>query len=129
MPRARVVYYKDEKGRAPVLDWLDDCRSDDAIARCRDKIERLQAQGHEARRPVCAHLDGDIHEIRARVGKANYRILFAFHGHVAVVLLHGCTKEDVVPVSDIKRANERLGKYLKDPEARTYSEFPDDYPE
>ncbi len=85
-------------------------------------MERLAAFGHELRRPSADYLRGGIYELRARHGRLNYRILYFFHGHYLVVLVHGLRKEDIVPESDIQRAIKRKELYEKNPEAHTYKE-------
>jgi DNA-dependent RNA polymerase auxiliary subunit epsilon len=50
MPRISVVFYQEDAGRVPVLDWLDHLpvKTQDE---CRVRIERLRDLGHELRRP------------------------------------------------------------------------------
>jgi hypothetical protein len=36
------------------------------------------ARGHELRRPYADYLRAGVHELRARVGRVNYRILYFF---------------------------------------------------
>jgi phage-related protein len=63
-----------------------------------------------------------IHELRARKGRVNYRLLYFFNGPGTAVLVHCLTKTDVVPASDINRALRRKRWFLADPEAHTYTE-------
>lgn len=55
MPKTHVVFYQEDDGRAPVLEWLDTL-SPKAQDKCRIKIERLQELGHELRRPEADYL-------------------------------------------------------------------------
>ena len=50
MPKTKVVFYREEDGTVPVLDWLDGL-PDKVKAKCRVRIERLKVLGHELRRP------------------------------------------------------------------------------
>lgn len=50
MPRTHVVFYQEDDGTAPVLDWLDSLPPK-AQDKCVVKIERLRELGHELRRP------------------------------------------------------------------------------
>ena len=50
MPRTTVVFYRDDHGRVPLLEWLDGLPRK-AQDKCRVKIERLQELGYELRRP------------------------------------------------------------------------------
>ena len=63
MPRIRVVFYQETAGSAPVLEWLD-ALPPRAQDKCRVKIERLQALGHELRRLEADFLRDGIHELR-----------------------------------------------------------------
>lgn len=49
MPRIDVVFFREDDGSVPVLDWLDDL-TPRAKVKCRFKIERLRELGHELRR-------------------------------------------------------------------------------
>jgi hypothetical protein len=85
MPQIEVVFYRDDDGSVPVLDWLD--RLDDrARAKCVVRIERLKELGHELRRPEADYLRDGIYELRIRLQSVSYRILYFFHGRTAAVL-------------------------------------------
>lgn len=83
MPPIQVLTYQAAEGEVPPHDWLREVgvNSRDAAARCRDLIQRLADQGHALRRPSAAPLRDGIHELRARVGRVNYRVLYFFNGH------------------------------------------------
>lgn len=40
MPETRVIFYQDEKGKVPVLDWLDELERKDpkGLINCLDRI-------------------------------------------------------------------------------------------
>jgi phage-related protein len=118
MPATRVVLFAERDGSCPLLEWLDEIPS---LARdkCVVRIERLAALGHEMRRPEADLLRDGIHELRARLGRVNYRILYFFHGRQAVVLSHGLTKERAVPSRDIDLALSRRAAHLNDPTKHT----------
>lgn len=94
--------------------------SPDAAARCRDLIRRLADHGHHLRRPSSAPLRDEIHELRARVGRVNYRMLYFFNGPGVAVLTNGCTKEGAVKDTDIDRAVRYKLKFRADPAGHTY---------
>ncbi len=75
----------------------------------------LAALGHELRRPHADLLRDGIYELRARVGRVNYRLLYFFHGRDVAVVAHGLTKEREVPDGDIERAIERKANYERSP--------------
>lgn len=107
-----------------MLEWLQDLRRKDwrAFAKCVALVERLRESGHELRRPTADLLRDGIYELRGRVGRKNYRLLYFFHGQGVAVLAHSLTKEAAVPVTDIERAIRRKAAFEQDPEAHTYKE-------
>lgn len=121
MPRIRVVFYQETAGSVPVLEWLDALPSK-AQDKCRVKIERLQALGHELRRPEADFLRDGIHELRVGLQGINYRILYFFHGKIVAVLAHGLEKERVVPPREIEEAIRRKQRFEQDPGAHIYQE-------
>lgn len=121
MPRTHVVFYQEDDGTAPVLDWLDSLPPK-AQDKCVVKIERLRELGHELRRPEADFLRDGIYELRVGLGGVNYRILYFFHGKGAVVLAHGLTKERVVPPREMDEAIRRKRKFEQDPDKHTYQE-------
>lgn len=103
MPITEVVFYQDSDGVAPALNWV--LQQPHAV---QDKlwvaIERLEQLGYELRRPESAPLRDKIYELRIKHRRVHYRLLYFFHGTIAAVLAHGCTKEDAVDTADIDRA-------------------------
>lgn len=122
MPRTTVVFYREADGTAPVAEWLAQLRrtTPRAFAKCVVRLERLAELGHEPRRPEADTLRDGIHELRARLGHVNYRLLYTFHGRVVAVLLHALTKEDAVPDRDIDLAVTRKRAFDADPKAHTF---------
>ena len=128
MPRTEVIFYCDERGEAPVVEWLRELRRRDrkAYAKCSARIQVLAQLGHELRRPMADYLRDGIHELRIRHGHVNYRILYFFHGQDLVILTHGLTKESEVPDADIERAIERKEAFAKNPAKHSYPEENED---
>jgi len=124
MPKTDVGFYCDEDGTAPVLNWLDELAGKDerAYLKCRETIKRLELLGHELRRPTADLLQDGVYELRARVGRVNYRILYFFHGRNVAILAHGFTKEGKIPRADLKRALDRKTAFEANPERHTYKE-------
>jgi phage-related protein len=69
------------------------------------------ARGHELRRPYADYLRAGVHELRARVGRVNYRILY-FFGDDEIILSHGFTKEREIPDAEIERARRHRSEAL-----------------
>lgn len=124
MPQTEVRFYCEADGSAPVLEWLDGLAASDrkAYLKCREVIDRLERFGHELRRPTADLLEDGIYELRARVGRVNYRVLYFFHGRGVALLAHGLTKEREVPRADLRRARDRKEKFEANPTRHTYRE-------
>jgi phage-related protein len=121
MPQTRVVFYRDDDGTVPLLEWLDGL-PEKAQDKCRLKIERLQELGHELRRPEADFLRDGIYELRVRLQRVNYRILYFFHGTTAAVVSHGLAKERAVPAKEIDRAIFHKEQFEQDPDRHSYEE-------
>lgn len=123
MPRTDVYFYQEAKGDVPVLDWLRKLHGSNprAAEKCQAVIERLAELGHELRRPQADLLRDGVYELRVRVGRVNYRVLYFFHGRGVAILAHGLTKEKAVPKADIERAITRMRRFEADPQAHTYT--------
>ena len=80
-----------------------------------------EALGHELRRPEADLLRDGIHELRARLGSVNYRILYFFTGRQVAVLGHAITKEDSIPPRDIELAVKRMHAFKSNPKAHTFA--------
>ena len=124
MPITRVIFFQDEAGHAPVLDWLEALKEGNpkAWANCRAKIVLLSQFGHELRRPAADFLRDGIYELRAKQGHVQYRILYFFHGRNVAVLSHSLTKEDSIPAVEIERALKRKRMFEQNSEKHTYGE-------
>jgi phage-related protein len=127
MPRTVVVFFRDEAGKVPVVEWLRELRRTDrqAYAKCVVRIRRLVAMGHELRRPEADFLRDGIYELRAKKGRVNYRILYFFHGSQMATLGHALTKEGAIPDAEIERTIKRKEIFARHPARHSYEEeFP-----
>jgi len=121
MPKTKVIFFKEDDGSVPVLDWLNDLPAK-AVTKCLVKIVRLRELGHELRRPEADLLRDKIYELRVGLQGINYRILYFFHGEIAAILSHGIVKESVVPSKEIDRAIERKKQFEQNPKMHTHEE-------
>lgn len=121
MPGARVIFYREENGEVPLLEWFDQI-SKKAIVKCRLKIARLQELGHELRRPEADYLRDEIYELRVSLQGMQYRMLYFFHGNVAAVVSHGIVKEAKVLPREIDLAIKRKQRFEQSPGRYTYEE-------
>lgn len=85
VPVITVVFYQEDDGTVPVLEWLDSLPRK-AQDKCFVRISRLEELGHELRRPEADLLRDNIYELRIGLQGINYRILYFFHGKQAAVL-------------------------------------------
>lgn len=125
MPETRIIFYQDEEGKVPVLDWLDKLEQQDqkGLLNCLDRIQKLASMGHELRRPLADFLRDGIYELRASHRRVQYRILYFFHGRNIAIVAHAIIKEDAeVPDIDINRAINRQRLFISDPANYTYEE-------
>lgn len=121
MPKTHVVFYQEDDGTVPVLEWFDTL-SPKAQDKCRVKIERLQELGHELRRPEADYLRDGIYELRIGLQGVNYRILYFFYGKVTAVLAHSLLKERAVPAHDLNEALRRKHDFERALVQHTYQE-------
>jgi len=106
LPPTQVIFFRDEQGRIPLLDWLDSL-PDKARLKCLARLQRLEALGHELRRPEADYLRDGVYELRASYQGVHHRMLYFFHKTDAIVVSHGLQKEREVPATEINRAIER----------------------
>jgi phage-related protein len=121
MPRTNVLIYQDDDGTVPFLEWFETLPRK-AQDKCRVRIERLRELGHELRRPEADYLRDGIYELRVRLQRINYRMLYFFHRDIAALLSHGLVKESQVPPKEIDRAVANRRKFEKNPEQHTHEE-------
>ena len=77
-PAPEVVFYRDDDGTVPVLDWLTGL-SRKARLKCLVRIERLRELGYDLRRPEADLLRDGVYELRVSLNHVQYRILYSFH--------------------------------------------------
>ena len=119
MPSTKVVYYLENDGSVPIVEWMAGLPRK-ASAKCLAYLSRLQSEGYELRRPIADYLRDGIHELRPSWGGVHYRILYFFQGHDAIVVSHGLTKESKVPAAEIERATKRMQRFRSDPRRHTF---------
>jgi len=121
MPATTVLFFRDDDGSVPLLEWFAGLppRAQD---KCRVRLERLAELGHELRRPEADLLRDGIHELRVGLQGIHYRMLYFFHGRGAVVVSHGLVKERAVPPREIDLACRRRARFAADPGRHTHEE-------
>ncbi len=113
MPQVDVVFFADDSGCVPVLEWLAGLPP-----KARDKfivrVERLAECGSDLRRPEADLLRDGIYELRVRH--------MDFFRAQRAVLCHGLRKEREVADQDIERAISRRDAFVDNSEKHTFSE-------
>jgi phage-related protein len=119
MPGREVWLYR-EGPKVPALEWLMilDAKARQRCLRC---LELLRLKGHELHRPAADYLRDGIYELRTKWRGINYRMLYFFHGDVAVVVSHGFAKQRPrVPELEIELALARRSRFQGHPESHTF---------
>jgi len=120
LPRIEVVFFREEDGTVPVVDWLAEMPAA-ARAKCLVRLDRLEELGHELRRPEAEYLGNGIYELRTKHHGVNYRMLYFFHGKIAAVASHGIVKQQAaVPPQDIVKATQRKARFVTNPRRHTF---------
>src|SRR3990170_1835964 len=116
MPKTTIHFFREEDGAVPFLEWLAELkrRQRKAFEKCLYMLDMLRQFGHELRRPQADLLRDGVYELRTRVGRVNYRVLYGFVGKDLILVSHGITKESSVPDAEINVAVARLALYLRD---------------
>jgi phage-related protein len=108
-----IEYFETANGRRPVQEFVDslDRRSKAKIARTLDLLQEL---GVNLGMPYAKHVEGDMWELRTRVGSNQYRIIYFLYTGGAFILLHGFMKKSgQIPQRDLRTARDRRAEFLK----------------
>jgi len=109
-PHWRVVFYEKEDGRCPIAEFLDGLGSKQR-AKVLAVIDLLEEEGSRLRRPYAGFLRDGIYELRVRVSRVRYRVLYFFYSRTDIVLTHSFRKKSKsAPKNEIARA----ARYRKD---------------
>ena len=108
-----VVFYRDEQGGTPVLEFLKglDHEAQQSIGWA---IEQLRTRNVRAREPLVKHLEGKLWELR-RESKTNiYRVIYFFFMGRRIVLVHGFQKKTTkTPPQELVLARTRYTSFMK----------------
>jgi phage-related protein len=115
-----VVYYREDDGSIPILDWFDTLSSG-AILKCLARLNRLEELGHRLRRPEADYLEAGIYELRVKHLGVNYRMLYFFHERLVVVVTQGFSKQQArIPARELSGARRRKVEFEANPPAHTF---------
>jgi hypothetical protein len=120
MPQTVIRVFRDEDGTIPLKDWLEGLKQTGsrAYAKCLERIELLAQLGNELRRPLADILRDGVYELRMKVGKVNYRILYFSAAPMSPAYLMASRRK---AKSQIPRSRPRYseGNWLRRPSAST----------
>lgn len=119
MPQIKIIFYQEENGKVPILEWLDKLPNK-VQTKCFVKLERLSQLGYELKRPEADILRDNIYELRIGFQGINYRILYFFYKNQAIIISHGLTKEKRVPPLEIDKAITNKNKFEQNPDLYSY---------
>ena len=114
-----VVLFAEPDGSCPVRQWLDGL-PEGARLKVLDRVTRLSELGYKLKGPLAAPLRDGLHELRARCGNVQYRVLYFFCEHRAVLTNGFVKKGSKVPAAEIDVAASRRSSFELDPDAHTY---------
>lgn len=102
-----LVFYRTERGREPVRDWLKGLDRSDRLDIGAD-LQRLQYRWPVGM-PLCRAMGGGLWEVRTNLrGRRTGRVFLCFHGGVAYAL-HGFLKTTrATPEEDLALARARM---------------------
>ena len=114
-----VVLFAEPNGSCPIRQWLDGL-PERARLKMLERIERLKEYGYELKGPFAAPLNNGLHELRARCGNVQYRILYSFCEHRAVLTNGFVKKGNKVPAGETDVAASRRSSFERDPDSHTF---------
>ena len=107
-----IEFYDTERGKRPVQEFLDslDAKVKAKVARTLDLLEEF---GIALGMPYAKPVEGDLWELRVRVGTNRYRFLyFLFTGNTFVILHGFIKKSSAITPQDLRIARDRKKDYL-----------------
>jgi len=121
---ARIVFYRNSRGRLPAFDWLRELRQRDAaLYVCvAAALHELGACGRALGPPLCVHLADGLYLLRPLAPKPCAPILYFFHGHEAVALGPVKRDGDPPPMQTLVSASHLRREFERDPWGRSHEE-------
>ncbi len=110
--RWRIEYYQSGNGKYPVEEFIDslETKSQARIARTIDLLEEF---GIGLGMPYARYLEKQLWELRVRLGRNRYRIIYFLATEKTFIFLHGFSKKtDIVPRADLEIAKNRRDDFL-----------------
>ena len=112
-PQWEVIYYEDDSGACPVLDFLK-TRTTREQAKFSAWVQQLTIKGPILPRPYADLLRNGIHELRIKLSRDQVRSLYFFYHQNQIIMTH-CfiKKQSAVPESEIRRAIRIRDEFIR----------------
>jgi len=101
MKRWPIEFFEEQDGSRPVRAWLDGL-PEGVRGKVLARIDLLAQHGPTLDHPYTSQIEGKLREVRLRLGRTRYRVLYFFDEARVGVLLHGFTK-DTAAVEEIDK--------------------------
>jgi phage-related protein len=103
-----VDFFKKADETLPVKEWMLDLPKE-ARAKLLARVQMLREHGPSLDFPYTSQIEGRLRELRLRLGKARYRVLYFFDERRTCILLHGFTKNtEAVAPGETRVALQRM---------------------
>ncbi len=112
MQEFEIIFYRTEKGEAPVKEFLDSL-DNKMRAKMLLSVRIVKENGYLTRMPYSEELEDGIFELRAKVGSDISRVLYFFVVGRRIVLTNGFIKKtQKTPRSEIEKAKRYRADFL-----------------
>jgi phage-related protein len=101
----KVDFFREDDGSFPVRKWMD-ALPEDIRGKVIARIDLLKQGGPTLDYPYTSQIEGRFREVRLRMGKIRYRVLYFFDEDRTAILLHGFTKNTAA----VEEAEKRIGR-------------------
>jgi len=108
-----LALYATERGESPIDEFLDglDKKSRAKVAAY---LSLLEEEGPNLKRPYADVVRGKIRELRIHFSSNQYRVLYFFHVHDQIVLLHAFSKKSQqLKEKDITLSERRMEDWMQ----------------
>jgi phage-related protein len=103
-----VDFFKNDNGTLPARSWMVDLPQE-VRAKIIARVQVLREYGPALDFPYSSQIEGKLRELRLRIGKTRYRVLYFFDEKRTCLLLHGFMKNtEAVPAAEIRIASQRM---------------------
>lgn len=107
----KIDFYREDDGAFPVRTWLDSL-PEEIRGKVIARIDLLKEGGPALDYPYTSQIEGRLRELRLRMRKTRYRVLYFFDEQRTAILLHGFTKNTAaVEDADKRIGNRRMARH------------------